>query len=68
MAIIEWTGEEAKPGEAPKIKTSRLVPISIFDGAQLQDAGLYLTRPEPLALAGEVEYQLKQNGRHRGPL
>lgn len=62
VAIIEWTGEEAKPGETPKIKTSRLVPISIFDGAQLQDAGLYLTRPEPLALAGEVEYQLKQNG------
>jgi hypothetical protein len=62
VAVIEWTGEENKPGEAPQIKTSRLVPISIFDGAQLQDAGLYLSRPEPLALAGEVEYQLKQNG------
>jgi hypothetical protein len=62
VAVMEWTGDEAKPGVPGKIKTSRLVPISIFDGEKLEDAGIYLARPEPLALAGEVEYLLKENG------
>lgn len=60
VAVLEWTGEEQHP------KASRLVPVSVFDGQQLQDGGLYLARPEPLALESEVEYQLKKNGKNTG--
>ena len=35
-------------------------------GDQLQDGGIYLARPQPLALAGEVEYELQQNGKPIG--
>lgn len=56
IAVLEWTGEAGKP------KASRIVPVSIYNGEHLEDAGLYLARPQPLALAGEVEYELKQNG------
>lgn len=62
VAVLEWTGEEAKPGVPGKIKKSRLIPVSIFNGEKLEDAGIYLARPQPLALAGEVEYQMKKNG------
>lgn len=60
VAVLEWTGEPGKP------KACRIVPVSIFDGEKLQDAGLYLARPEPLALDTEVEYLLKQNGKTIG--
>jgi hypothetical protein len=60
IAVLEWTGEAGKP------KTSRLVPVAVLDGGQLQDGGIYLARPQPLALAGEVEYELQQNGRGVG--
>lgn len=60
VAVLEWTGDEQHP------KASRIIPVSVFDGQQLQDGGLYLARPEPLALEGEVEYQLKQDGRNTG--
>jgi hypothetical protein len=60
VAVLEWTGDEQHP------KASRIVPVSIFDGQQLQDGGIYMARPEPLALEGEVEYQLKQNGKNVG--
>jgi hypothetical protein len=60
VAVLEWTGEAGKP------KASRIVPVTIFDGERLQDGGLYLARPYPLAVAGEVEYELKQNGRTVG--
>jgi len=56
VAVLEWTGDLSKP------KTSRLVPITVYDGEQLQDGGEYLARPEPLAVAGGVEYILQQNG------
>jgi hypothetical protein len=56
IAVLEWTGEAGKP------KTSRIVPVAVLDGGQLQDGGIYLARPEPLALAGQVEYELQQNG------
>jgi hypothetical protein len=56
VAVLEWTGEIDKP------KACRIVPITVYDGAKLQDAGVYLARPEPLALSGEVEYELKNNG------
>jgi len=60
IAVLEWTGEAGKP------KTSRLVPVAVLDGGQLQDGGIYLARPQPLALAGEVEYELEQDGRPIG--
>jgi hypothetical protein len=65
IAVLEWTGELDKP------KACRLVPVAVLDGArlegdQLQDGGIYLARPQPLALAGEVEYQLEQNGKPIG--
>jgi hypothetical protein len=56
IAVLEWTGDEGKP------KTSRLVPITVYDGEALQDGNVYLARPQPLALAGEVEYELEKNG------
>ncbi|HEY1767023.1 MAG TPA: hypothetical protein VGG26_05185 [Terracidiphilus sp.] len=60
VAVLEWTGDEQHP------KASRLIPVTVFDGQQLQDGSIYLARPEPLALEGEVEYQLKQNGKNVG--
>lgn len=56
VAVLEWTGDLGKP------KKSRLVPISIYDGQELHDASIYMARPHPLALAGEVEYELQRNG------
>ncbi len=60
IGVLEWTGDEGKP------KTSRLVPITVYDGQALQDGNVYLARPQPLALAGEVEYQLEKNGQPIG--
>ncbi|MGA7258118.1 MAG: hypothetical protein WBX09_15850 [Terracidiphilus sp.] len=60
VAVLEWTGEPGKP------KTCRLVPVSIYDGNQLQDAGVYMARPQPLSLDPEVEYQLKKDGKTIG--
>jgi len=58
VAVFEWTGDdEAHP------KTGRLVPICIYDGQEIQDADIYLARPYPLALSGDVEYQLLQDGK-----
>jgi len=60
VAVLEWTGDLGKP------KASRIVPITVFDGEKLQDAGIYLARPQPLAVSGEVEYELKENGKTIG--
>jgi hypothetical protein len=60
IAVFEWTGEAGNP------KASRLVPVAVLDGGQLQDGGIYLARPEPLALASKVEYELEQNGKPVG--
>jgi hypothetical protein len=60
IAVLEWTGEAGKPNR------SRLVPVAVLDGGQLQDGGIYLARPEPLSLASEVEYELEQNGKPIG--
>jgi hypothetical protein len=56
VGVLEWTGEAGKP------KTSRLVPVTVFDGDQLQDGSIYLARPQPLAVQGGVEYILQKNG------
>ena len=60
VGVLEWTGDEEHP------KASRLVPICIYDGQDLQDAGVYLAQPEPLALESQVEYQLLQDGKPVG--
>jgi hypothetical protein len=60
VAVLEWTGEDGHP------KASRLVPVSVYDGQDLQDAGIYLAQPAPLALSSEVEYELKENGKTVG--
>jgi hypothetical protein len=60
VGVLEWTGPAGKP------KTSRLVPVSVFDGEQLQDGGIYLARPEPLAVQGGVEYILQKDGSRIG--
>lgn len=60
IGVLEWTGPEGKP------KQCRLVPVTILDQGQLQDASIYMARPQPMALAGEVEYQLEQNGKSIG--
>lgn len=60
VAVLEFTGDPGHP------KTSRLIPVSVFDGQQLQDGGLFLARPVPLALGSDFEYQLQQNGRGVG--
>jgi hypothetical protein len=60
IAVVEWTGDPDKP------KNSRIVPVTVLDQGALQDGGIYLARPEPLALASEVEYELEQNGKPMG--
>ena len=60
IGVLEWTGPEGKP------KQCRFVPVTVFDQGQLQDAGIYMARPQPMALAGEVEYQLEENGKTVG--
>lgn len=60
VAVLEFTGDPEHP------KTSRLIPVSVYDGQQLQDGGLFLARPIPLALGSDFEYQLQQNGRGVG--
>lgn len=60
VSVYEWTGDEQHP------TASRLIPITVFDGQQLQDGGIYMTRPEPLALESDVEYQLKHDGKSTG--
>ena len=60
VGVLEWTGPEDKP------KKCRLVPVTVFDQGQLQDGSVYLARPQPMALAGEVEYQLEKDGKTVG--
>jgi hypothetical protein len=60
IAVLEWTGEMGKP------KASRIIPISVFDGEQYQPGGLYLAKPEPLALQPGTEYVLQEAGVSRG--
>ena len=60
VAVVEWTGDKAKPS------ASRLIPISVFDGEQYQPGGLYLAKPEPLALEPGTEYVLEDAGVARG--
>jgi hypothetical protein len=60
VAVLEYTGDPGTP------TASRLVPITVLDAGQLQDGGIYLARPEPMALIPEVEYELQQDGQPLG--
>jgi len=60
VGVFEWTGDQEHP------KNSRLVPICIYDGQDLQDASVYMAQPAPLALETGVEYQLMNDGRSVG--
>ena len=60
IAVLEWTGDAGKPS------ASRLVPVTVYDGEQLNDGTIYLTRPEPMALASGVEYELQKAGKPTG--
>lgn len=60
VAVLEWTGKAGHP------KASRLIPITVWDGHELQDASVYMARPAPLALDSEVEYKLKNDGKTVG--
>ncbi|HVJ08492.1 MAG TPA: hypothetical protein VM554_08910 [Acidisarcina sp.] len=58
--VLEWTGEAGKPS------ASRLIPVAVFTGEQYQDAGVYMARPEPMAVEGDTEYELLQAGIPKG--
>jgi len=60
VAVLEWTGDPGKPS------ASRLLPVVVYDGEQLNDGTIYLNRPEPLALAGGTEYELQTAGKASG--
>jgi len=60
VAVLEWVGEPGKPS------ASRLVPVAVYDGEQLNDGTIYMSRPEPLAVAGGVEYELQETGKPIG--
>ncbi|HEX3940253.1 MAG TPA: hypothetical protein VHX11_02110 [Acidobacteriaceae bacterium] len=60
VAVLEWTGSPGHPS------ASRLIPIAVFDGENYQPGGLYLARPEPLALDSGTEYILQSAGIPQG--
>jgi hypothetical protein len=60
VAVLEWTGAPGKPS------ASRLVPVTVYDGQQLNDGTIYMTRPQPFALSNGVEYELQTAGKPTG--
>jgi len=60
VGVYEWTGDPKKP------TASRLVPVTVFIDGALEDAGVYLARPIPFALAPGNEYEFQQAGIARG--
>ncbi len=55
-AVYEYTGSMTKPN------ASRLVPVVVWDGERYEPGGLYLAKPEPLAVAPGTQYLLQQSG------
>ncbi|RRA48098.1 hypothetical protein D1Y84_07150 [Acidipila sp. EB88] len=55
-AVYEFTGTMTAPS------ASRLVPVVVWDGVAFQPGGLYLARPEPLAVAPGTQYVLEKSG------
>lgn len=62
IAVYEYTGEEGKA------TASRLVPISLFINDGLQDAGVYLAQPVPLAINTGNIYEVQKAGVAAGTL
>jgi hypothetical protein len=62
VGVYEWTGELNKP------TGSRFVPITVFIGGELEDAGVYLPRPVPFALLTGNVYELEDGGLNKGLL
>lgn len=60
IAVLEWTGTPGKPS------ASRLIPVAVYDGEQLNDGTIYMNRPEPLAIEGGTEYELQKEGKAIG--
>ena len=60
VGVYEWTGDLTKP------KGQRFVPVSIFIDGELQDAGVYLARPVPMALTPGNLYELDDAGVEKG--
>ena len=62
VAVYEWTGDLAHPTAA------RLIPVSLFIHAHLEDAGLYLPQPIPFALRPRTLYLIQHSGQTVGAL
>ncbi len=60
VSVYEWTGDLAKPTAA------RVVPVSLYIDHHFEDAGLYLSRPMPLALEPGNIYELESAGVDKG--
>ena len=60
VAVLEWIGSPGKPS------ASRLVPVAVYDGDQLNDGTIYLPEPYPLAVSGGIEYELQTAGKPIG--
>ena len=60
IGVLEWTGDRSRPS------ATRVVPVSLFDGTHLQEGGLYLARPVPLALDSGTEYEVESAGLPQG--
>lgn len=62
IAVYEYTGEEGKA------TASRVVPVSLFINGGLQDAGVYLAQPVPLAINTGNVYEVQKAGVAAGTL
>lgn len=60
VSVYEWTSDLAKPTAA------RVVPVSLFIDHHFENAGLYLSRPMPLALERGNIYELQSAGVDKG--
>lgn len=62
IGVYEWTGDLTKPAAA------RLIPVSLFIGGHMEDAGVYLARPVPFALETGDVYSIERAGVSLGTL
>ncbi len=62
VGVYEWLGDESKP------TASRLIPVTLFVDGELQDAGVYLARPVPLAIDTGTVYEVDKAGVSEGTL
>jgi hypothetical protein len=59
-AVVEYTGD------LTHMQSSRLIPIAVWDGMELQPGALYLAQPAPLAVLAGTQYELEADGRPKG--